>query len=591
MKLERYRTFALSILCVAVLFGESALCSSQNANGNPTLASGFANPPQSARPQVRFWIPGAAVTDTGLRGDIDAFAQRGFGGFEIVAMGLPKNVGPEFQWGTDAWNRLMTTVATQAGKDGITVDFTNGPRWPVAMPNIKSADDPGALYEMTYGSVVVQPGQLHTGVVPPRRKVRHEGTTKLDAVLAYRLTAEKTLDASSIIDLTAKTRIDSSDNANSSVDFTAPAGSDPWILFSFWEQPADQKTDRFYVIDHFGGAGAKASNDYWENIALPVLGDNIKNVRSIFNDSLEYEVSMEWTRGMLDIYKLQHGYDITPYLPFIGISTTYPADDVPGYKATDNDLAQKVEHDYRETLTALYIHNHLQPMEQMAERHGLTVRCQVAYNKPMQIEDSAVAVGIPETEALARSSIDMQRYMAGAVHLTGKPFYSIETSAELFNAYGQSLQDIVWWSKRAWAAGVNMQHLHGESYSGQFNGPANVAGQLPGQKWPGYSAFANIFSNNWTRQTSPDALHEVLTYMARMNYVLQKKAKVDVAVYDDSHDIFNNPSFAHGDGNAVYPDGGVLNAAGFNYDFVSPALLDLRQASVTNGHLDSDGPA
>ncbi len=44
MKLEICRTFALSVLYVAVLFGESAQCSSQNANATPTLASGFAKP-------------------------------------------------------------------------------------------------------------------------------------------------------------------------------------------------------------------------------------------------------------------------------------------------------------------------------------------------------------------------------------------------------------------------------------------------------------------------------------------------------------------------------------------------------------------
>jgi hypothetical protein len=84
-------------------------------------------------------------------------------------MALPKSVGPEFEWGTDAWNRLMKTAATQAGKDGMTVDFTNGPRWPIAMPGIKLADDPGALYEMTYGSVVVLPGQSHISTAVGQR--------------------------------------------------------------------------------------------------------------------------------------------------------------------------------------------------------------------------------------------------------------------------------------------------------------------------------------------------------------------------------------------------------------------------------------
>jgi hypothetical protein len=556
-----------------------------------SLAHVFANPPLRARPQIRFWTPGAAVTDSGLRADIGELADLGFGGFEIVAFAPPKGIGPEYAWGSGAWNRLMNTVTMEAGKRALTVDFTNGAKWPIAMPSIKSADAPGALYEMTYGSVILQPGQHYEGAVPQRRRVHPEGTPKLDAVLAFRQPSEGTLDASSVIDVTPQTKQDTSDNRKSTVDFTAPPGSDSWVLFSFWEQPSAQKSEQYYVIDHFSVDGAKASNDYWEKVAFPVLGRNMKHMQSIFDDSLEYAVSMEWTKGMREAFKQQHGYDIMPFMPFVGLATTYPRNDIPGYRATDEKLAAKVEHDYRETLTTLYVRNHLQPMEQIAERHGLTVRYQVAYNKPMQIEDSALAVGIPETEALGRSSMDMPRYMAGAVHLTGKPFYSIETSAEFGNAYGQSLQDILWWSKRAWAGGVNMQHFHGESYSGQFDGPGNVAGQLPGQSWPGYSAFANRWSNNWTRQTSSELLSQTLTYMARVNYVLQKKAKVDLAVYDDSPDVYNNPALPRGDGNAVYPDRGILSANGFSYDFVSPALLNLPQATVTKGFLNVDGPA
>ncbi len=521
---------------------------------------------------------------------IDGFARVGFGGLEVDAFPVPKGVSKDFEWGTPAWNHLMHITASQAGANGMTIDFTNGPKWPIAMPEIRSADDPAALYELTFGTATVSAGQTFNGTLPKRRKIRGEGTTNLVAVLAYRMTGVKELDPTSVIDLTGKVRVNAEDLPGSTVEFTAPEGNEPWILFSFWEQPSAQRTGAFYVIDHFSAAGAKASNDYWKEIGLPALGSDIKYVRSIFDDSLEYAVSMEWTKGMRDVFRQEHGYDIVPYLPFIGMATTYPANDVPGYKTTDHALTAELEHDYRQTLTNLYVQNHLRPMEQMAEKHGLTVRYQVAYNKPMQIEDSAAEVGIPETEALGRSSMDMPRYMSGAVHLTDKALYSIETSAELLNGYGQSLQDILWWNKRAWSGGVNIQRFHGESYSGEFQGPGNVAKQLPGQKWPGYSAML-AFSNNWTRQTSPEALHRVLTYMARVNYVLQKRAKVDVAVFEDGPDIYDDPSRKRGDGNAVYPDGGVLSANGFSYDFVSPALLDLPQTSVANGRIDPAGPA
>lgn len=556
-----------------------------------TLASQFANPPQTARPQVRFWTSSAAVTDDGLRGDIDSIAKRGFGGIEIDAFPVPKGIGPKFKWGTKAWNHLINVAASEAGKDGLTVDFANGPQWPIAMPEVKSADSPASLYEMTYGSVVLRPGQTYDDVVPPRRKVRSEGRSQLDAVLAYRMMGDKVLDASSVIDMTAKTHIDHTDNAKSTVAFTAPDGPDPWVLFTFWEQPAAQEVEGYYVVDHFSTTGANASNEYWEKVGLPALGKNIKYVRSIFDDSLEYAVTMEWTRGLQHIFKQQHGYDITPYLPLIGFSATFPANDVPGYTSTDAEIAQGVERDYRQTLTTLYTHDFMQPMEQMAEQHGLTVRAQVAYNKPMQIETSALVVGIPETEALGRVSIDMQRYMAGAVHLSSKPFYSIETSAEFQNNYGQTLNDILWWIKRAWAAGVDIQRFHGESYSGEFDGSGSVGGHLPGQTWPGYSAFGNTWSNNWTRQTSPDGLRQMIDYIARTNFIMQKRAKVDVAIYDDSPDIYCNKAVRHGDGQAVYPDGGVLNANGFSYEFVSPALLEMPQAAPTDGRLDINGPA
>jgi alpha-L-rhamnosidase len=591
LRFGRLIAFVTSGLCVSVSFGNPTLCLSQKASTIPSLSAGFADPPRSARPQIRLWTPGAAVSDAGLRADIDTIAQLGFGGLEIDAFAAPAKVGDGLDWGSEAWSHLMNTAAAQAARDGISVDFTNGANGPIALPAVKSADDPGALYELTYGSLVLKPGESYSGLVPPRRKIRRQGTTHLAAVLAYRLVGDKTLDASSIVDLTARTRIDATDNGKSSIEFTAPSEPNSWVLFSFWEQPAGQKVGRYYVIDHFSTAGAQASSEHWDRVALPALGKEVKSVRSIFNDSLEYEVAMEWTRGMREIFKQQHGYDITPFLPFIGVAATYPANDIPAYKTAVNDLGQKVEHDYRQTLTTLYIENHLKPMERMAERHGLSVRYQVAYNKPMQIEDSALAVAIPENEALGRSSLDMQRYMAGAVHLQGKPLYSIETSAELQNEYGQSLQDIVWWNKRAWATGVNVQRLHGESYSGQFDGPGNTAGQLPGQKWPGYSAFRSFFSNNWTRQTSPESLRHVLAYMARTNYVMQKNARVDLAIYDDSPDIYVDKFKMHGDGSAVYPDGGVLNANGFSYDFVSPDLLDLPQFKVNNGRLDVDGPA
>lgn len=227
------RRVALVGILVIMVIPLAVLAGAAQTN-SPTLSGEFANPPITARPQVRFWTPAAAVSESGLRRDVDFLARAGFGGVEVVGFNAPAGVDNEFAWGTEAWNRLMNIATTEAGMNGITVDFANGPRWPIAMPGIKSADDPGSLYELTYGTAVIQPGQSFAGVVPPRRRIRPEGTTKLIAVLAYPMTADRVLDQSGLVDLTKRVSIDPTDNSKSTVEFTAPAGTSPWRKMETW---------------------------------------------------------------------------------------------------------------------------------------------------------------------------------------------------------------------------------------------------------------------------------------------------------------------------------------------------------------------
>jgi hypothetical protein len=552
-----------------------------------SFGQAFASPPASVRPRIRVWVPGAAMSQAGLREEIAGFARQGLGGVELVAMEKRTNLPPSMRWGTANWDSLVAVARAETARHGMSLSLTNGPAWPIAMPAVASADDPASLFELTYGVATIAAGASYDGALPPRR-VRHpEGTPKLLAVLAYRNVDARRLDPGSCIDLTSKVSRGANVDA-ARVTFQPPTTGDAWTLFAFWEQPADEKVGPFYVIDHLSARGGAASVAYWDQAlrkpGAPHLGD-------IFNDSMEYKVAFDWTRGMREIFRAQHGYDLVPYLPFVGVATTYPKGDIPDYGSADPRGAERVRRDYLDTLTALYISNHLAPLQRMAERHGATIRYQAAYNKPLFTETAAAAVGVPETETLGRSALDGMRQMAAAVHLLGKSRFSIEVAAEFTSAYGQTLRDLLWWNKRAWAAGVDSQVLHGASYSGAYDGPGSVDGALPGIKWPGFEGFMGLVSNNWNRLAAPNALRSVADYMARTNLVLSKPAKVDVAVYRDGLDIFVDPSRSPGDGQALYPDGGLLNARGYSYDLVSPALLALPQATVKGGRLAASGPS
>ncbi|GAB3305935.1 glycosyl hydrolase [Pseudoclavibacter terrae] len=559
----------------------------------------FADPGVEQRPVIRYWLPSAAVDHDELRAQVAGFAESGFGVVQVVGMWDAKGVTAEYAWGSDKWWEAMKVILDEAGARGLQVDLANGKRWPISVPTIASADDPAAARELTYGTTLLEPGATFAGALPERREVQTEGTPKLESVFAYPVVDEK-LVVGQAVELTSVV------NTDGTLEFTPPDQTHAWQITAFWAQPTAQKTDEFYVVDHLGAEGGQANADYWEQIVLPKLGDSAQHIRALFSDSMEHHAVLEWTADLPAVFEQLHGYKIDPYLPFLETRESFLHTDAPGFDADDSELQARVLDDYYSTLTHLYMTNHLGALESMAQRNGFEQVYQVAYNKPYEMEVSASAVSIPENESRANNALDGYRTMSAAVHLDGKQYYSAELESTA-NNYRQSMEDLMWWTKRAWSVGVNLTSYHGASYTGGFSGPGSMDGVLeqygdlhwagmtfPGPKvaWPGYTAFGptgqTSISNDWDRVTDPAALRLNMDYVARNNWVLQKPAKVDLAVY--RHDVDKGPADA-GDGHHIYPDGGALSSAGFSYEFVSPALLEATAPSVGSERIAPEGPA
>ena len=107
---------------------------------------------------------------------------------------------------------------------------------------------------------------------------------------------------------------------------------------------------------------------------MPALGEQAVHLRSFFCDSLEYAVAMEWTRGFAEAFEARHGYSVLPYLPVVGEYGTYPKNDVAGYAFADESLTRAVRHDYLDTCSWLYVHEHLGTLSDGARRLGKSVR-------------------------------------------------------------------------------------------------------------------------------------------------------------------------------------------------------------------------
>ena len=534
------------------------------------------SPSPSTRPQARYWIPEGHVTEEGLRADVAALARRGFGAIELVAINFNHTTMPDdHRWGTPHYYEAVRVVLREAAARGLAVDIANGPGWPISVPQIADADDPATLYELTYGMRLTNFADGKPLALPERRVTHDEGTPKLVAVSAYQHIDghDYLIRESSYVDLMPYVH-------DGIIDWRPEGdGRDWWYILAFWEQPACHKVlDRYFVIDHLSRAGAEASVAWWEHELLPALGDEARYLRSFFCDSLEYRVAMEWTRDFAEVFEARHGYSIIPYLPAVGEPATYPKNDVPGFRFNETGLTERVRHDYLETLSWMYEERHLRTLCDAAARLGKTVRYQVAYNKPFCEENAAAVVDLPENESLGRQTLDNLRVMAGAAHLTRKPRYSFEAAAEFGSGYGQTQRDMLWWLKRAAIAGCNAQVFHGAAYCGA--GMEDIV-------WPGWEAWSRVCSNNWGRTLSEHSFAQMTDAVARLNELRRARALVDIAFVREAY-----LNHGHGaDGAHEVRDGGLLNAHGYSYEFLSPRLLAHENAQVDDGRLDPQGAA
>ncbi len=544
--------------------------------------------PVNMRPKVRYWLPAGAVDDSDLRREIKDLYDRGFGGIEVISLIVSGAVASlsgiargEEGWGSERWNEIVELISNETKKLGMSMDITNGPGWPISSPAIQSADDEAILCELTFGEMAVNSGSHFIGEIPQRRVTHNEGTERLVSVLAYGEMEDGILSLGSYIDLMPYVYISGGDRI---LDYTFPeAGGNGWKIFAFYQQPAIQKANvgQNYVIDHLSEAGAKACERYWDEVFSRHRYDAME---SFFCDSLEYKVALDWTPNLLDEFQKRRGYSLLPYLPFIGLSNLYPPCDIPGYKSDDPHISDMVNNDYLETVTQLYCERHLSVLEKMAAKYGKTVRYQVAYNKPVEVERSGLFVALPENEALGRPSIDFQKTMAAAVHLGRKDRYSFECAAEFGNTYGQDYEDLFWWIKRSFMAGMNAQVLHGASYSGGYYGKHSENGAIPGTQWPGFEGFLKTVSNNWNRTLSVADARGCMDTITRMNMIFRKKAKVDCAIYRASYS-----NDGEGSEFCLYKDDGALANKGYSYEFVSEYLLQMEVCMVQDHVLDKDG--
>ncbi len=127
------------VLCrclLALLVGWTIVAQSQSLEG---LRQGFRHPPGNARPMMRWWWFGPAVTNAELQKELRTMRRAGIGGVEIqpvypLVLDDEKRGSVNLKYLSAGFLEAITFANTTARSLGMRVDITLGSGWPYGGP-------------------------------------------------------------------------------------------------------------------------------------------------------------------------------------------------------------------------------------------------------------------------------------------------------------------------------------------------------------------------------------------------------------------------------------------------------------------------
>ncbi len=501
-----------------------------------TLYRQFQSPPDDARPMMRWWWFGPAVTKQELQKELETMHSVGIGGVEIQPVyplmlddeskGI-KNLAylsPEFLDDVRFANETARSL-------GMRVDLTLGSGWPYGGPQT---------------TLDLAAGRLRVVTVPVT------GAT----LAAPTLTEGETLIAAFVVTGTDKSFDPATAQRIDMDTWAIPAGEGTRTALIFIASHTKQMVKRAafgaegYVLDHFSRA---AIDTHLAGVATPLLdafGD--QPPYAVFSDSLEVYGS-DWTANLPAEFLARRGYDLIPHLPELVAGGT--------------PQAEAVRHDWGRTLSDLIRENYLAPVTSFAAEHHTRFRSQT-YGEPAVTLADEVVPNLPEGEGPQWRSFSFTRWASSANHLYGNNVTSAETWTWLHSpAFRATPLDMKAEADRMFLLGVNQIVGHGYPYS------PTAAGE-PG--WSLYAAAAFNAHNPWF-----PVMPDVMRYLQRMSWLLrQGKPANDIAILlpeDDAQAAFTPGHVSVTDEmrKRITPElmAAILDA-GYNIDYIDAATID-----------------
>lgn len=536
------------------------------ADATDALQRSFNEPPNEAKPMVRWWWFGPAVVKPQLEREMALMKEGGFGGFEVqptYPLALDgqypelknlKFLSPEF------FDMLGFTAAKAKALD-LRMDLTLGSGWPFGGPMFTREEAVQSIRDG--GSADIAPGQTSVAPPPPPANAGRRGGGGAasggtgaggtpGAIVAALLgpIADAAPGTSHYLPLKIENgaaQLPADLHGATKVRFivSAPAG-----LMQV-KRPAYGAEG--FIVDHYS---PPAIAKFIKEIAEPsiaALGANAPY--SIFCDSLE--ISGEgWTPNLPAEFKKRRGYDLVPLLPAL-FDADFPK-------------SAEIRADYGRTLAEIFNEAFVDEFTKLARKHQSRFRLQ-AYGTPPTTLSTYARADISEGENYGVRAFSGTRWASSASHLLGRAVTSSEAFTWLHSpVFMAAPMDLKAESNQQFLNGVNQLLFHGWPYT------------APGVEYPGWRFYAAAVFNEknpwWI------VMPDVNKYLTRISYLLRQGSPAnDVALYLPEEDGFTNftPTSLE---MAAAGGRGILNRlvspcippildAGHNFDFIDDGLL------------------
>lgn len=548
----------------------------------------FQDPGPQLRPGFIWWWPGAAVEDQELRAEQKEMAATGFGSAQLLEaprLGLPREGNPPetYMWGTQFWAERIKTVLQAGREDNFPIDLQASSGWPWTSPAVAGANAELSAQNLGFAQRAVTGPSTFVGPPPMALDANDR---RLVAVTAARRDPAGTdsqgrvlLDANSTIDLTSK--LDKKGN----VRWQVPPGE--WVLFGFWRAPtrsAGALGNGFgYVIDYLNPKSTAAATKYLDDHLFRYLGSLPREAGATFHeDSLEGFFRFDpkqgffptlWTPDFLSEFRSRRGYELRRYLPALALNQNGFGFTFPG------EAGERVRHDYAQTLTELWIDNHVIPTRRWAHRHGLEASGRVfgADEHPLDVVEVTKAYDVPDIDHITNSTIDWARTLTSGARLAGNNLVYSELGDLIGADYMITLDNLKRLGDRQMIGGANQLELHGYPY--KFAHGARWPSWWPwSSEYPPVSGVSEGFTPNIPLWRD---LPRLADYFARAQTVLRAgKPITDVAIYRDAQGYKLAPIEVEGESQMQSGDGfeplvdSALTRSGFSFDVVNPATIE-----------------